>query len=81
MELINAFVDNSERRKGVGRALVTAIEEHVKGKGYKEFILISGPRYQFSGWAAWTKIFGPPIATARDYFGEGYHAQVWRKAL
>lgn len=81
VELINAFVSKDYRRQGIGKALVGAIENQARQKGYKELVLNSGPRYQFSGWAAWKKIFGEPAAIAKDFYGEGWDAPVWRKIL
>jgi GNAT superfamily N-acetyltransferase len=79
VELINAFVHPNHRRKGVGKALVKFIENYAKNKGYTEIILTSGPRYQFSGWEAWIKLFGSPIVTAKNYFDRKYPAKVWGK--
>jgi len=81
IEIINAFVSKEHTRQGIGRALINTVEENARKNGFKELILNSGPRYMFSGWPAWTKIFGRPIAIAQDYFGKGIDAPVWRKIL
>lgn len=81
VEIINAFVSPAHRRTGIGRALVARIENEARQKGCTELVLNSGPRYQFTGWAAWNKIFGDPVTIAKDYYGEGWSAPVWRKLL
>lgn len=81
-EMINAYVDKNHRGgKGVGRALVSKVEELAKQKGHTEIIFNSGPRYRYSGWAIWVRIFGEPVAVAKDYYGKGGDAMVWRKLL
>lgn len=81
IELINAFVSNNHRKLGAGKTLVQAIIDEAKQKGYKELILDSGPRYMYSGWGAWNKIFGQPTAVAKNYYGKGANAPVWSKLL
>jgi GNAT superfamily N-acetyltransferase len=81
VEVVNAFVSKTHRRKGIGKALITSIESVARSQGKTEIILNSGPRYQLSGWGAWKKIFGDPMGIAQDYYGEGGNAPVWRKTL
>ncbi len=80
-ELVNAFVSNDYRGKGVGHVLVNMVKRSAKEKGYTEIILNSGPRYRFSGWPTWLRLFGKPSAIARGYYGEGADAPVWREEL
>jgi len=81
-ELINAYVAQDHRGgKGVGHSLVNAIRQRAKEKGHTEIILNSGPRYKFSRWPTWMRLFGKPIAVARQYYGEGGDAPIWRENL
>lgn len=81
-EMITAYVDKNHRAgKGVGRALVSKVEELAKQKGHTEIIFNSGPRYIHSGWPIWMRMFGKPIAVAKEYYGKGGDAMVWRKLL
>ncbi len=81
-EIFNAYVAKEHRGgKGVGKALVNRVVQWATTEGYTELLLNSGPRYRFSGWPAWTRIFGKPITVAEDYYGEGAHAPVWSKIL
>lgn len=81
-EMINAFVAQDRRGgKGVGRALVSRVEELAKQKGHTEIIFNSGLRYMYSGWPIWIRMFGKPSAVAKEYYGKGSDAMVWRKLL
>lgn len=82
IELINAFVSSERRRgSGVGRALVTKIEQAAKERGYTEVQLNSGPRYEETGWGFYDAIGYTRIALAHNYYGPGRHAPVWQKLL
>ena len=82
VEVINAYVDVDHREgKGVGKTLLGRIESEVKDKGYKEFLLNSGPRYEKTGWPFWTKMLGTPVGELKDFYGPGFTAPVWRKVL
>lgn len=81
-ELVNAYVANEHRAgKGVGSAMVKAIEEEAKRRGYTEVVFNSGPRYKDTGWGFHKKLYGEPVAVAEKYYGEGGDAPVWRKEL
>lgn len=82
VELVNAFVDANERRSGVGTALVAKLEEEARKNGYTEIILNSGPRYKFSGWGFYQKLKDfIRLGAAKNYYGQGYDAQVWHNVL
>jgi len=82
VEIINAYVHFDERQgKGVGRALVSAVENESRTQGFEELLLNSGPRYRETGWPFWKKMFGEPIGQLTNRYGEGLHAPVWRKPL
>lgn len=81
VEIINAFVRQDQRGRGVGHALVNGLEQIARARKHTEIVLNSGPRYKFSGWPSWIRLFGKPIAIAANYYGEGGNAPVWRKEL
>lgn len=82
-ELVNAYVSQDRRAgKGVGRALVSKLEEEAKTKGFTEIVLNSGPRYKDTGWGFYDKLEGyQRVGIAKGYYGEGGDAPVWRKTL
>lgn len=82
-ELVNAYVKPQERGgRGVGRALVKGLEETAKELGATEIVLNSGPRYKDTGWGFYDKQEGySRVGVARNYYGEGGDAPVWRKEL
>ena len=81
IELINAYVDKTRRGTGAGTLLVNRLEELAIQAGYTEIIVNSGPRYEHTGWAFWTKLYGEPIAVQKDLYGPGSDAPVWAKSL
>lgn len=80
-EVINAYVDGQQRGAGVGKALLSGIEKLALARGHDELIVNSGPRYRLTGWPFWTRMYGEPVAMAKDYYGTGYDAAVWRTLL
>ncbi|MBI4057915.1 GNAT family N-acetyltransferase [Candidatus Microgenomates bacterium] len=82
-ELVNAYVRVDQRAgKGVGRALITKLEEEARKKGFTEIVLNSGPRYKDTGWGFYDKLPGyQRVGVAVGYYGEGGDAPVWRKEL
>lgn len=82
-ELIHAYVAKKHRRgKGVGRALVQQLEREAKVRGYREIVLNSGPRYEETGWGFYDRLEGySRVGIAKDYYGAGIDAPVWRKIL
>lgn len=80
-ELINAYVAENQRGKGTGRALVQALEQTARDQGFTELVVNSGPRYAFSGWPFWNKMFGAPAGVAKGYYEGQYDAMVWRTDL
>lgn len=96
VEFINAYVDTSNRLgKGVGSALFKALEVRAREKGFKEILVNSGPNFKDSGWPFWDGIMGPNlrdkslppdklvnnVGFAKDMYGPGRNAPVWRKIL
>lgn len=81
VEFINAYVDPRLSGKGVGSILLRELEEVVRLFGYKEVIVNSGPRYKDTAWDFWTKAYGEPAYIAKEYYGRGGDAPVWRKQL
>jgi ribosomal protein S18 acetylase RimI-like enzyme len=81
VEITNAYVSSQARGMHIGQSLVTYLEDVARKQGRTEIVLNSGPRYALTGWGFWRKTYGEPIATAKDYYGPGYHAEVWRKLL
>jgi GNAT superfamily N-acetyltransferase len=81
VEFLNAYVDPERRNKGIGRALAGRLEEIALQAGHTEIIVNSGPRYKDSGWIFWTRLYGEPITTQKDYYGPGADAKIWRKLL
>ncbi len=81
VELTTACVMDSQRGSGVGRALVSHLETVAKERGHSEIVLNSGPRYRATGWPFWRRLYGEPVAVAKDYYGPRFDAMVWRKIL
>lgn len=81
-EIINAYVHFDERQgKGVGRALVSALEDESRTQGFEELLLNSGPRYKETGWPFWKKTYGEPVGVLKNHYGPGNDAPVWRKSI
>ncbi|HVA10954.1 MAG TPA: GNAT family N-acetyltransferase [Candidatus Dormibacteraeota bacterium] len=80
-ELITALVSEQARGKGVGRALVSALTEMAVAEGSTELVVNSGPRYKKTGWPFWERLFGESVGVAKNYYGRGGDALVWRKPL
>lgn len=81
IEVVNAYVAETQGRRGVGRALLGSLEVMARQQGFTELIVNSGPRYEEKGWKFWTKLFGEPVAEIKNAYGEGRDAKVWRKKL
>lgn len=82
IEVINAYVHFEHREgKGVGSALLGALEKRFKHEGYKEYLLNSGPRYRDTGWPFWTKQIGESTGELPNFYGPTFHAKVWQKTL
>lgn len=79
-ELIIAYVHPEQRNKGVGTALITAVQELAKAKGRKEIILESGPRNIRTGYPFYDSQPGFRRAgRINDFYGKGLHTMVWQK--
>lgn len=86
-ELVNAYVKSDERKgRGVGKALVSELENKARKAGYTEIVLNSGPRYKDTGWGFYDRLINnvdryERVGVAEGYYGEGGDAPVWRKIL
>jgi GNAT superfamily N-acetyltransferase len=80
-EIINAYVLSAERGAGVGHSLLNHLEEKARELGHTEVVVNSGPRYMFSGWPFWRRMYSEPSAIAKDYYGPRFDAMIWRKSL
>lgn len=78
-EITNAYVFT--RGAGVGRTLVRHLEHKAQTDGHSEIVLVSGPRFRWSGWPFWRKLYGEPVGVAERYFDSTYDGMVWRKDL
>lgn len=81
IEIVNTFVNSSQRSRGVGRALYADVEALARQQGFSEVLVNSGPRYKDSAWGFYTRLFGQPVAIIEDLYGPGGNAPVWRKSL
>lgn len=83
IELVNAYVTPEQKGgKGVGRALVSRLEDEATQQGYTEIVLNSGPRYENTGWGFYDKLAGyERVGVAMGYYGEGGDAPVWKRDL
>lgn len=79
IEITNAYV--GERQSGIGSALVKHLESKARTDGRTEVVLVSGPRFEFSGWPFWQKMYGEHVGVAERYFEGTYDGRVWRKSL
>ncbi|MBW4061963.1 hypothetical protein HJC99_05325 [Candidatus Saccharibacteria bacterium] len=82
IELTDAYV--LTRRTGIGRALVAHMENKARADGHTEIVLVSGPRFRWSGWPFWRRLYGRPVGIAERYFNDAegeYDGSVWRKPL
>lgn len=76
-ELINAYVLESTRGMGVGRALVSHLRDRAISEGFTQFVLNSGPRYEHTGWPFWRNMFGDEVGELPGFY-DGWDAKVWR---
>jgi hypothetical protein len=79
VELTDAYT--LKRKTGVGSTLVYHMEQTARERGHTEIVLVSGPRFRWSGWPFWTKLYGESVGVAERYFENTYDGQVWRKSL
>ncbi len=85
-ELVNLFLDDSYRRRGIGYQLVLYTLEQARIRGYDEVIWNSGPRYKSTSWDFYRQFAGEPVGSAYARYGftpEGIpiNAPVWRKTF
>ncbi|MEI6144368.1 MAG: GNAT family N-acetyltransferase [Candidatus Berkelbacteria bacterium] len=58
VEVINLYVDKNSQGLGVGKALMTEIEEASKSFGHDEILLWSGPRFKDTAWGFYDHLEG-----------------------
>ena len=82
-ELIIAYVHPDHRSgKGVGTALINAIQDLAKVKGRKEILLESGPRNIHTGYPFYDRQPGfSRIGQIENFYGKGLHTMVWQKTF
>ncbi|MBN1916185.1 GNAT family N-acetyltransferase [Candidatus Dojkabacteria bacterium] len=80
-ELINVFLANEMRGKGLGAKLFEVVCQKGLELGYTELVWNSGPRYEHTAWGFYNKIAGEPMEVAIDFYDLGCHAPVWRVSL
>ena len=80
-ELVNVFLSDEYRGKGLGYKLLEFTFEKAKDLGFEEIIWNSGPRYKDSAWGFYTKLAGKLFDLAPNFYGKGNDAPVWRKIL
>lgn len=80
-EIINASVDPQAPRIGIGSRIHEALLDLAIMDGAEVSVVNSGPRYRYTGWPFWNKLYGAPIGTAKDLYGPGLDAPVWVKKL
>ncbi len=81
LELVNVFLTNKYRGKGLGYRLMQFTFQKARELGFDEVIWNSGPRYKNSAWDFYTNLAGQPIDIASKLYGEGGDAPIWRKNL
>jgi len=79
-ELLNAFVDDDWKGKGVGRKLFNAVCEGVQMGGRKMLLVNSGPRYEKS-WPFYDNVCDQNTGFIKDKYGIDRDANTWVKFL
>lgn len=81
IEIINAFVSDEVRGKGVGGQLLENVLAVSKFIGATEVMVNSGPRYKESAWKFYDSKFGERAHTLKNEYGPGLDAPVWIKKM
>ena len=81
IEIVNAFVSDKVRGKGIGGQLLENVFAISKYIGATEVIVNSGPRYKDSAWDFYDKKFNGRVTTLKNKYGPGLDAPVWSKQL
>lgn len=81
-ELIVAYVHPDHTGRGVGTALITAVQNLAIRLGKKEILLESGPRHKKTGYPFYDQQPGfERVGVISDFYGAGQDTVVWRKTL
>lgn len=81
IEIVNAYILSARRGAGIGGHMVRHLEMMAAMQGHTEVVLNSGPRYRWSGWPFWTRMFGEPAGVAEKYYDGEWDAMIWRHQL
>ena len=80
IEAVMVHVSPRHRRRGVGPALLAAIERAARDAGYTTLLVVSGSRNR-DGYPFWLERYGEPSRCDKNYFGLGEERTVWRWPL
>ncbi len=81
-ELVNAYVHRDyQGGKGVGTALLNAVESLARSKGCTEVILDSGPRHVLTGHPFYIRMGYEKAGVIPNYYGPGAHTTVFRREI
>lgn len=80
IEAVMVHVRPLYRRRGVGQALLTAIERTACELGYTTLLVVSGSRNR-DAYPFWLGRYGEPSRCDKNYFGLGEERTVWRWQL
>ena len=80
IEAVMVHVRPLHRRRGVGQALLAAIERTARELGYTTLLVVSGSRNR-DAYPFWVGRYGEPSRCDKNYFGPGEERTVWRWPL
>lgn len=78
MEIGTVFVHPEYQNKGIGSMMLRLMYDELRAKGYNEFCLDSGYK---TAQKTWTKKWGKPAYTMKNYWSKGSHHMIWRVDL
>lgn len=75
VEIGTVFVHPQYQNKGIGSMMLKLMFDELRNQGMNEFCLDSGYK---KAQVTWTKKFGTPAYTLKDFWGEGADHMIWR---